>query len=64
MVSEGQVINAEKLEAIHDAAESDLGVYDRGGRAPDYRKITVREHGEYGPTLTWRSDKFTGPSGL
>lgn len=26
--------------------------------------IAVRDHGEYGPTLTWRDQKFTGPSDI
>ena len=60
----GQVINAERLEEIHSSVEPFAGGYDRGGRSPDYRQIMVRDHGEYGPTLTWRTDKFTGPSDL
>lgn len=60
----GQIINAERLEEIHSSVEPFAGGYDRGGRSPDYRQIMVRDHGEYGPTLTWRSDKFTGPSDL
>jgi hypothetical protein len=26
--------------------------------------ITVRDHGEYGPTLTWRGQEFTGPDDI
>lgn len=32
-------------------------------RLADYTELVVtREHGEYGPTLTWRDHAFTGPS--
>lgn len=58
----GQVINSERLEELHDTLNEQLGVSDRGGRAPDYRKvITTRQHGEYGPTLTIGRHDFTGP---
>lgn len=60
----GQIINADRLDAIHSAVQDDVGVYDPSARAPDYRKIMVRDHGEYGPTLTWRRDRFTGPSDI
>ncbi|GAA6122579.1 hypothetical protein BPY_06870 [Bifidobacterium psychraerophilum] len=59
------VIDEKTLEAAHDAVEGRLGVSDRSGRDPDYRKlILVREHGEYGPTLTWRDQHFTGAHNL
>ena len=80
---ENQVINSELLEQTHSAISNHLGVSDRGGRLPDYRKlqimqsddgsvsvsgvgeiVTVRTHGEYGPTLTWSDQDFTGPRGL
>lgn len=58
----GLVIHPGRLEDLHDTLNAELGVSDRGGRAPDYRKvITTREHGEYGPTLTVARDSFTGP---
>ena len=48
-----QVIDEDLLEQVHQIAADRLGVSDRGGRTPDYRKLlTVREHGEYGPTLS------------
>ena len=81
--SDQQVIDSELLEQTHNAISNHLGVSDRGGRLPDYRKlkiaqsedgsvsvsgvgeiVTVRTHGEYGPTLTWSNQDFTGPSGL
>lgn len=55
-----QVIDPDLLDQVHAAVEARTGAADRGGRAPDYRKmVAVREHGEYGPTLTWAEDKFT-----
>lgn len=43
-----------------------IGKYDaRGNPISDYTELIVtREHGEYGPTLSWRSDKFTGSKDL
>ena len=53
------------LEAAHSAIEERLGVVDRGGRAPDYRKLLlVKQHGELGPTLTVRGQHFDGPSSV
>ncbi|WP_030962697.1 hypothetical protein [Streptomyces sp. NRRL S-378] len=61
----GQVIDEERLEAIHDAVEAALGDFDRGGRAMDYRKIIIaREHGEIGPVLGYRGQRFTGPDDI
>ncbi len=38
---------------------------DGSSRLADFTElITTREHGELGPTLTWRSDKFTGPEDI
>ena len=49
-----QVIDEDLLEQVHQITADRLGVSDRGGRTPDYRKLlTVSEHGEYGPTLSW-----------
>jgi len=61
-VDPGQVIDPDRLEALHQAAADQLGVSDRSGRAPDYRYIQVRQHGEYGPVLTWRGQHFDGPA--
>lgn len=63
-VDPGQVIDPERLEQLHQDANDQLGQSDRGGRAPDYRNIMVRDHGEYGPTLTWRRNNFTGPGDI
>lgn len=53
-----QVIDEDLLEQVHQVAADRLGVSDRGGRTPDYRKLlTVSEHGEYGPTLSWAQPK-------
>lgn len=53
-----QVIDEDLLEQVHQITEDRLGVSDRGGSTPDYRKLlTVREHGEYGPTLSWAQPK-------
>ncbi|KUN16558.1 hypothetical protein AQJ23_44735 [Streptomyces antibioticus] len=61
----GQVIDEEFLNRVHDAVESALGEFDRGGRAVDYRKIIVsREHGEIGPVLGYRGQRFTGPDDI
>ncbi len=62
-----QVIDEALLEQVHAAVTSLTGRSDRGGRAPDYRKITVemtREHGELGPLLVRPLDKFTGPGAI
>ena len=53
-----QVIDEGLLEQVHQITADRLGVSDRGGRTPDYRKLlTVSEHGEYGPTLSWAQPK-------
>lgn len=65
-----QVINREKLELVHDAVESEFGSTDRGARfidghndRSDYMDLIATEtHGEIGPTLTWRHQKFSGPA--
>lgn len=59
----GQILDADLLEDTHMRVEEFTGVHDRGGRNPDYRQLLItHEHGEWGPTLAWRGDKFTGPS--
>ncbi|MER5501385.1 hypothetical protein ABT096_29850 [Streptomyces sp. NPDC002561] len=61
----GQVIDEAKLERIHDLVEDALGKSDRGGRAVDYRKIIVaNNHGEIGPVLGFRGQRFTGPDDI
>ncbi|MEV7425150.1 hypothetical protein [Streptomyces sp. NPDC091212] len=61
----GQVIDDEKLERIHDAVEEALGTFDRGGRAVDYRKIIIaNDHGEIGPVLGYRGQRFSGPDDI
>ncbi|MFF4478671.1 hypothetical protein ACFY1A_16875 [Streptomyces sp. NPDC001520] len=61
----GQVIDEERLEAIHDAVEAAIGDFDRGGRAIDYRKIIIaNDHGEIGPVLGFRGQRFTGPDDI
>ncbi|MFE7624250.1 hypothetical protein [Streptomyces sp. NPDC057509] len=61
----GQVIDEEKLERIHDAVEDALGTFDRGGRAVDYRKIIIaNDHGEIGPVLGFKGQRFTGPDDI
>ncbi|WP_431784336.1 hypothetical protein [Streptomyces chumphonensis] len=58
----GQIIDEELLKEAHAAVAKGTGASDRGGRAPDYRKIIVtREHGEYGPLLAVRRHEHTGP---
>ena len=53
-----QVIDEDLLEQVHQITADRLGVSERGGRSPDYRKLlTVSEHGEYGPTLSWAQPK-------
>ncbi|WP_328742898.1 hypothetical protein OG436_29340 [Streptomyces caniferus] len=61
----GQVIDEERLQAIHDAVEAELGDYDRSGRAIDYRKVIVQhDHGEIGPVLGFKGQRFTGPDDI
>ncbi len=61
----GQVIDEDKLNRIHDLVEEALGKSDRGGRAVDYRKIIVaNDHGEIGPVLGYRGQRFTGPDDI
>lgn len=74
----GQVLNRQLLNALHDSIEVELKQRDPQGRDLGLGKksskgspiadftdlIVVREHGEYGPTLAWRADRFTGPADL
>lgn len=53
------------LEATHAKVKEFAGIADRGGRAPDYRKLLItHQHGELGPVLGWRGQKFTGPNDI
>lgn len=69
---EQQIINNDLLELTHATIEQKLGATDRGARdlglgklvgdkpVSDYTDLIVmRTHGEYGPTLSWRDEKFT-----
>lgn len=61
----GQVVDDDKLEAIHAAVQDALGRHDRGGRAVDYRKLIVsNDHGEIGPVLGFKGQRFTGPADI
>lgn len=60
----GQVIDEMRLSKTHQAIEERFGISDRGAREPDYRQILIADHGEIGPTLTVRNQKFTGPNDL
>jgi hypothetical protein len=61
----GQVVDEEKLERIHDLVDEALGKSDRGGRAVDYRKIIIaNEHGEIGPVLGFKGQRFSGPGDI
>nr|WSW58508.1 hypothetical protein OG513_07870 [Streptomyces sp. NBC_00998] len=61
----GQILDEDRLDRIHDLVEEALGTFDRGGRAVDYRKIIIsREHGEIGPVLGYRGQRFTGPDDI
>lgn len=64
---EEQIVNAELLELTHATIEQKFGTTDRGARnlgrgnpVSDYTDLVVtHEHGEFGPTLAWRGEKFT-----
>lgn len=59
------ILDQDLLDQIHRDIENKFGTSDRSGRSIDYRKIlSVHQHGEIGPMLTWRGDTFTGPSSL
>lgn len=60
----GQVIDEERLDAVHGSIAERFGVSDRAARNVDYSKITIHEHGELGPVLTVSGQNFTGPSDL
>jgi hypothetical protein len=63
----GQVIDEARLNAIHAAVEDALGpgAADRSARAVDYRKLIVQHtHGEIGPVLGFKGQRFTGPTDI
>jgi len=62
----GQVINADRLDDVHDAIQQTFGVSAAAARGPiDYRDVLVEHvHGEIGPVLARRGDRFTGPGDL
>lgn len=63
----GQVVEPALLEQVHNAVKQLTGEADRGGRAPDYRKLMVQmtpDHGELGPLLVRPRDKFTSAADL
>lgn len=60
-----QVLDEQLLAQVHAEIAQKFGVSDASARKIDYRKILLtREHGEYGPTLTYSTDLFTAKSGL
>lgn len=78
--SANAVIDHDTLWSVHNAIQQEFGATDwnardlgpgagkvnaRGKRVSDYTDLmVVRNHGEYGPTLAWRGDRFTGPKNL
>lgn len=76
--SREHVIDQTLLDSTHAAVVdfrggSDLGARDlglgkttaRGRDLSDFTNLViVRDHGEYGPTLSWRQDKFTSAADL
>lgn len=62
---DSKTLDRNLLDDVHRQVALRFGVSDRAARSIDYRKILLtREHGEYGPTLTFSGHKFTGPEGL
>lgn len=74
----GIAIDRDTLEETHSEIWEQIGRFDRnaidigrgktdarGRRISDFTDLIVtREHGELGPTLSWRQDRFTGPDDL
>lgn len=78
-VDPGDILDRERLEAVHQAVRDLFGASDRGAReiSLDLKKnskgdllkyrdvvLTVHEHGEIGPLLAVRGQTFTGPKAL
>lgn len=60
----GQVLDPDLLERTHDLVGDSGGAVDRS-TTDDYRNLlATREHGEVGPVLTWRDQRFTGPADI
>jgi len=55
----GQIIDQQQLDATHEAVSERFGVQDASAREIDYRKIAIRNHGELGPYLSVKGQKFT-----
>lgn len=61
----GQVLDQYNLDKAHELVQQRFGVSDRGARDPiDYRDIKIQDHGELGPMLTIRGQKFTNQGDL
>lgn len=58
-----QVIDRDLLERVHAQVAGLTGAADRAGSGYEHMIIT-RDHGEYGPTIGWRRQKFTGKDDL
>jgi hypothetical protein len=55
------VLNEEALLATHEQVQKFAGIANPS--AKDYQNLlVVHEHGEIGPVLGWRGEKFTGPT--
>jgi hypothetical protein len=61
-----QLVNlGDLLGSLHEEIRKRFGISDRGGRKIDYRKLlTVHQHGEIGPVLAIKGQKFTGPDAI
>lgn len=55
----GQIIDQQQLDATHEAVSERFGVQDASARKIDYRKIAIKNHGELGPYLAVKGQKFT-----
>jgi hypothetical protein len=60
----GQVINEDRLNAINEAVSGDTHATSDGKKDRTWSDVMVREHGEYGPTLSWREQAFTSQADL
>lgn len=74
----GTILDPDVLERTHALIDRKLGGTDRGARDLGIEKtssagkplsdftdlVVVNDHGELGPTLAWRSDKFTSAADI